>query len=41
MTPVAYLKSLNPRLPRSVQLLQAGGLVNALGNGLALPFLFI
>jgi len=37
----AYLRSLNPRLPRSVQTLQAGGLANAYGNGLVLPFLFI
>src|SRR4051812_26792774 len=26
-----------PRLPRSVQILQAGGLLNALGTGLILP----
>ena len=37
----AYLRSLNPRLPRSVQVLQAGGLLNAIGNGLVLPFTFI
>jgi MFS family permease len=37
----AYLRSLNPRLPRSVLTLQAGGLANAFGNGLAIPFLFI
>ena len=30
-----------PRLPRSVQILQAGGLANSFGNGLAIPFLFI
>ena len=36
-----YLRSLNPRLPRSVQTLQAGGLVNAFGNGVVLPFTFI
>ncbi|HSL63645.1 MAG TPA: MFS transporter [Gaiellaceae bacterium] len=36
-----YVRSLNPRLPRSVQILQAGGLANAFGNGLAIPFLFI
>jgi MFS family permease len=35
------LSSLNPRLPRAVQLLQAGGLMNAFGNGLVLPFLLI
>ena len=38
---VAYIRALNPRLPRSVQILQAGGLANAFGNGLAIPFLFI
>jgi MFS family permease len=32
---------LNPRLPRPVQLLQAGGLMNAFGNGLVVPFLLI
>jgi MFS family permease len=37
----AYLASLNPRLPREVQILQAGGLANALGNGIVIPFLFI
>jgi predicted MFS family arabinose efflux permease len=37
----AYLRSLNPRLPRSVQVLQLGGLANAIGNGLVLPFTFI
>jgi MFS family permease len=36
-----YLSSLNPRLPRSVQALQAGGLANAFGNGIVLPFTFI
>lgn len=36
-----FLASLNPRLPRSVQLLQAGGLMNAFGNGLVVPFLLI
>jgi MFS family permease len=38
---VAYVRSLNPGLPRSVQTLQAGGLANSFGNGLAVPFLFI
>ena len=38
---LGFLRSLNPRLPRSVQLLQLGGLVSAFGNGLLLPFLFI
>lgn len=37
----AYLRTLNPPLPSSVRTLQAGGLINALGNGLAYPFLFI
>jgi len=36
-----YLRSLSPRLPRSVQTLQVGGLVNAFGNGVVLPFTFI
>jgi MFS family permease len=36
-----YLRSLNPRLPRSVLVLQAGGLLNAVGNGIVMPFLFI
>ncbi len=36
-----YVRSLNPRLPRSVQLLQVGGLVSAFGNGLLIPFLFL
>ena len=37
----AYLRTLNPSLPSSVRTLQAGALINALGNGLAYPFLFI
>ena len=37
----AYLRSLNPRLPRSVQTLQLGAFLNAFGNGIAYPFLFI
>ena len=37
----AYLRSLDPRLPREVYVLQAGGLVNAFGNGVVLPFLII
>src|SRR4051794_5662395 len=36
-----YLRGLYPSLPRGVQTLQAGALVNAFGNGLAIPFLFI
>ena len=38
---LGFLRSLNPRLPRSVQLLQLGGLVSAFGNGLLVPFLFL
>jgi len=38
---LSFLASLNPRLPRAVQLLQAGGLMNAFGNGLVVPFLLI
>ena len=30
----AYLRSIDPRLPRSVWTLEAGGLVNAFGNGI-------
>src|SRR5918999_1891373 len=42
MRPVAaYLRSLNPDLPRSVWLLQVGGLANAFGNGVVLPFVII
>jgi MFS family permease len=37
----SYLKSLDPRLPRDVYVLQAGGLLNAFGNGVVLPFLLI
>lgn len=37
----AYLKSLDPRLPRSVWVLNTGGLANAFGNGLAFPFIVI
>lgn len=38
---VAYVRSLDPRLPRDVWLLQLGGLANAFGNGTVLPFLII
>ena len=38
---LGFLRSLNPRLPRSVQLLRLGGLMNAFGNGLVVPFLLI
>jgi len=37
----AYLRSLDPKLPRDVYVLQAGGLLNAFGNGVVLPFLII
>ncbi|HEU4450033.1 MAG TPA: MFS transporter [Gaiellaceae bacterium] len=36
-----YLRTLDPRLPRSVWILNLGGLANAVGNGLAFPFLVI
>src|SRR5215471_14948335 len=36
-----YLRSLNPELPRPVWILQVGGLTNAFGNGIVLPFLII
>ena len=41
MRPVEYVRSLDPRLPRDVWLLQIGGLANAFGNGTVLPFLII
>jgi MFS family permease len=37
----AYLRSLDPRLPREVYVLEVGALVNAFGNGVVLPFLLI
>ncbi|MBW3593211.1 MAG: MFS transporter, partial [Actinobacteria bacterium] len=37
----AYVRSLAPSLPRSVWTLEAGGLVNAFGNGVTFPFLVI
>jgi MFS family permease len=37
----AYARSLAPRLPRAVWALEAGGLINAFGNGFVYPFLFI
>jgi MFS family permease len=37
----AYLRGLNPQLPRPVWLLEAGGIANSLGNGIVLPFLII
>ena len=40
--PVAtYLRSLDPRLPRAVYVLELGALVNAFGSGVVLPFLLI
>jgi MFS family permease len=39
--PGAYLRSLDPRLPRTVYVLELGALVNAFGNGVVLPFLLI
>jgi MFS family permease len=36
-----YVRSLNPDLPRPVWILQVGGLTNAFGNGVVLPFLII
>jgi MFS family permease len=38
---LGYVRSLNPQLPRPVWLLQVGGLTNAFGNGIVLPFLII
>ncbi len=37
----AYLRKLDPHLPRQVWLVQAGGVVNALGNGIVFPFIVI
>src|SRR5206468_11017077 len=36
-----YFRSLDPQLPRDVYVLQFGGLLNAFGNGIVLPFLII
>ena len=42
MRPLAsYLRSLDPRLPRQVWLVQSGGVVNSLGNGIVFPFIVI
>ena len=38
---LGYVRSLNPQLPRPVWVLQVGGLTNAFGNGIVLPFLII
>lgn len=37
----SYLRGLDPHLPRTVWLVQAGGVVNALGNGVVFPFAVI
>src|SRR4051795_5420404 len=36
-----YLRSLDPSLPRDVYTLQFGGLLNAFGNGVVIPFMII
>ena len=36
-----YLRWLDPHLPREVWLVQGGGVVNSLGNGMAFPFIVI
>jgi len=36
-----YVRSLDPRLPRPVWTMEAGGLANAYGNGITIPFLVI
>jgi predicted MFS family arabinose efflux permease len=36
-----YLRSLDPLLPRQVWLVEAGGVVNSLGNGIVFPFIVI
>ena len=36
-----YLRRLDPRLPRTVWLVQCGGVVNSFGNGMAFPFIVI
>jgi MFS family permease len=37
----AYIRSLDPRLPRAVWTMEAGGLANAFGNGITFPFVVI
>src|SRR5690242_10386974 len=37
----AYLRRLDPHLPRTVWLVQFGGVVNSFGNGMAFPFIII
>ena len=36
-----YVRGLDPHLPRTVWLVQLGGVVNALGNGVVIPFVVI
>src|SRR2546428_3014310 len=36
-----YLRSLDPLLPRQVWLVEAGGVVNSLGNRIVFPFIVI
>jgi MFS family permease len=38
---VAYVRRLDPHLPRNVWLLQIGGVVNSFGNGVVVPFALI
>src|SRR5215207_3771560 len=40
-TLAAYVRGLDPHLPRTVWLVQAGGVVNSLGNGIVFPFAVI
>ncbi len=40
-SPAAYLRKLDPHLPGQVWLVQAGGVVNSLGNGIVFPFIVI
>src|SRR3954462_4343726 len=40
-TLATYVRGLDPQLPRTVWLIQVGGLVNALGNGIVFPFAVI
>ena len=38
---MTYFRSLDPLLPRQVWLVEAGGVVNSLGNGIVFPFIVI
>jgi predicted MFS family arabinose efflux permease len=40
-SPAAYLRKLDPHLSGQVWLVQAGGVVNSLGNGIVFPFIVI